>query len=184
MAKVPGPAPAAVKRRRNKDTLAPKKQGERRGVTAQVAPNPDWRQDIRNYFRAVLASGQSDWFENSDVMTLYLQCELLDRVLRGSRTVPVYKEEKTDEGKYIPILDEDGELIPELDEFGEPLRRTIGNINGQALRPILDMSQDLLVTEGARRKLRIDLGLPEDDSEPIEKAIVAKQRESLAAVKV
>src|SRR5690606_2587204 len=102
--KVSGPVPEPVKRRRNKDELAPVPQGTRRGITvAQPQPSPHWRMDIRNYFRAMLNSGQVDWYENSDLMVLTLQCELLDRVLRQSRLVPVYEEEKDPEsGNWIP----------------------------------------------------------------------------------
>lgn len=182
MSKVPGPPPSAVRRRRNRDELAPQRHGTRRGVTVPVGADPSWRKDVRAYYDAAMNSGQSDWMENSDVMTLWMQCVLLDRVLRGGRLVPVYKEERDSEGKYHAILDEDGDPIPELDEFGEQQMRAVGGLNGQALKAVLDMGQDLLTTEGARRKLRIDLGLPVDDSEPIEKAIVARQRAELHKV--
>src|SRR5690606_22725379 len=134
-------------------------QGTRRGITVQKPqPSPHWRQDIRNYFNATLASGAADWYENSDLMWLTIQCELLDRVLRGSRLVPVFKQQANENGDWVPVLDEDGQPVPEVDEFGEPEMRVIGSINGQALRSILDMGSELLVTEGSRRRLRIDLG--------------------------
>src|SRR5699024_7258429 len=80
MAKVTGPVPEAVKRRRNKDDLAPVPQGTRRGITVhKPQPSPHWRMDIRNYFSAVRASGAADWYENSDLLWLTLQCEMLDR---------------------------------------------------------------------------------------------------------
>lgn len=182
MSKIPGPPPSPVRRRRNADAKAPVPQGTRRGVTVAVGADPTWRKDVRAYYDAALHSGQADWMESSDVMSLWMQCLLLDRILRGSRLVPVFQEEKNSEGKWVPILGEDGEPIPELDEFGEPQMRTVGSINGQALRSVLDMSQDLLLTEGARRKLRIDLGMPESDEEPRHKAIVAKQRADLHKV--
>ena len=145
-------------------------------------PSPHWRMDVRNYFNAVLNSGQADWYENSDLMMLTLQCEMLDKVLRGSRTVPLYERTKNEDGKYVPVLDEDGDPIPVMDDFGEPAMRVIGNINGQALKSILDISSELMVTEGSRRRLRIDLGMPADDSEPAHKAIVAEQRAALHRV--
>lgn len=181
--KTPGPVPQAVRRRRNKDDLAPVKQGTRRGITVEKPqPSPHWRLDVRNYFNSVLASAAADWYENSDLMWLTVHCELLDRILRGGRYVPVFQEEKNAEGKWVPILDEDGNPIPELDEFGEPQMRMVGNVNGQALRSVLDMGTELLVTEGSRRRLRIDLANPEPDEEPRHKAIVAKQREDLHKV--
>lgn len=184
MAKVPGPPPEFVRRRRNKDEV-PRANGERRGLTSEkpLTADPNWRIDVRNYFNAALHSGQSDFYENSDVMTLWVQCELLDRVLRQSRTVPLYKREQGDDGEWHDVLDEDGNPVPELDSFGEPDRRTVGNINGQALKAILDMGQDLLVTEGARRRLRIDLGYPKTDEEDPSDRLVEKQRSSLAVVK-
>lgn len=175
-----GPVPQAVRRRRNADELKPIPQGTRRGISIKnPQPSPHWRMDVQNYYRAVLASAAADWYEDSDLMMLTLQAELLDRVLRGARTVPVYKEVVDAEGNYVPVLDEDGEPIPELDDFGMPERRLLGSINGQALKSILDLSSELLVTEGSRRRLRIDLAAPQDDSEPAHKAIIAKQREDL-----
>lgn len=183
MAKTSGPVPNAVKRRRNKDELAPIKQGQRRGITIeQPQPSSHWRVDVRNYFSAVLGSASSAWYENSDLMYLTLQCELLDRVLRGGRYVPVYREERDSEGKFVPVFDEDGNPEPLLDEYGEPEMRMIGGLNGQALKSILDMGSELLVTEGSRRRLRIDLANPESDEEPRHKAIIAKQREDLHKV--
>lgn len=187
MAKTSGPVPQAVKRRRNADSLAPQRQGVRRGIAQSVAPKPEWRVDVRNYFNAALNSGQADWYEPSDVMSLYMQCELLDRVLRGARTELVYEtveeEYQDNDGewktRYRPVLDEEGNKIPRLDEYGEEERRLVGAVNGQALKAVLDMGQDLLVTEGARRRLRIDLGMPDSGEEPPEKAIIAQQRASL-----
>lgn len=181
--KVSGPVPSPVKRRRNKDELAPIKQGTRRGITVDAPqPSPHWRMDVRNYFNSVLSSAAADWYENSDLMWLTVHCELLDRILRGGRYVPVFQEEKNSEGAWVPVLDEDGQPVPELDEFGEPQMRLVGSVNGQALRSVLDMGTELLVTEGSRRRLRIDLANPESDEEPRHKAIVAKQRADLHKV--
>lgn len=183
MARVSGPVPEPVKRRRNKDELAPVPQGTRRGITVhKPQPSPHWRQDIRNYFNAVLASGAADWYENSDLMWLTLQCEMLDRVLRGSRLVPVYKQQMGDNGDWVPVLDEDGQPVPEVDEFGEPEMRVVGGLNGQALRSILDMGSELLVTEGARRRLRIDLGIPQEAEEDEAARLVAEQRKRAGKV--
>lgn len=183
MAKTPGPVREAVRRRRNKDDLAPIPQGTRRGITIeQPQPSPHWRQDVRNYYRGVLSSASADWYENGDLMLLTLQCEMLDKVLRGARLVPVYQTEMNDKGNWVPVLDDEGNPIPELDPFGEPEMRVIGSVNGQALRSVLDLSSELLVSEGSRRRLRIDLAAPSTDEELEHKAIVAKQRENLHKV--
>ena len=183
MAKVSGPVPEAVKRRRNKDELAPVPQGTRRGITVhRPQPSPHWRADVRNYFNSVLASGAAAWYENSDLMWLTLQCEMLDKVLRGSRLVPVYQTEMNDKGDWVPVLDKDGEPIPELDAFGEPEMRVIGGLNGQALKAVLDMGSELLVTEGSRRRLRIDLGMPSTEEEDEAARIVADQRKRVGKV--
>lgn len=174
MARMSGRIPEAVKRRRNKDIME-RLHGERRGVQARLAANPEWGYVVRKYFESCFHSGQFDFYENSDVMTLYMQCELLDRILRGSRIVSVYKTD----AEGVALKDEDGNPIPEIDEYGEPMKRTIGNVNGQALKSVLDMGQDLLVTEGARRKLRIDLGMPEEDKNETARSIVERQRASL-----
>lgn len=179
MAKVPGPPPNPIKRRRNADTLTPTRQGVRRGITVeQPQPNPEWSVPVRNYFRATLESGQSAWLENSDLATLTIQCILLDRIIRGSRTVVMYERD----GEGNDVIDEDGNKVPMLDEFDEPQRMTVGSVNGQALKTVIDMGADLLVSEGARRKLRIDLANPESDEEPAHKAIIAQQRADLHKV--
>lgn len=179
MAKTPGPVPNAVKRRRNKDELAPMQQGTRRGITIeQPQPNPEWSVPVRNYFRAVLNSGQSDWLENSDLAVLTLQCVLLDRILRGSRTVVMYERDE----KGNDVLDEDGNPVPMRDEYGEVQRMTIGSVNGQALKAALDLSASLLATEGDRRKLRIDLGMPVEDEVDQAALIAAEQRKTVGKV--
>lgn len=191
MAKVPGPISQPIRRRRNADELKPIPQGQRRGITVnQPQPSAHWHTIVRNYFTATLNSGQVDWYENSDLMTLTVQCELLDRIFRGSRTELVWETEEVEyedkdgrfQTRYVPVLDEEGNRIPLVDQFGEQERRLIGSINGQALKAVLDMGSELLVTEGARRRLRIDLGTPQDDAEPAHKAIIAKQREDLQQV--
>lgn len=190
-AKSNGPIPQPVKRRRNADELKPIPQGERRGITVQQPqPSPQWHVIVRNYFTSMLNSGQCDWYENSDLMVLTVQCELLDRIFRGSRTELVWETEEVEyedkdgrfQTRYVPVLDEGGNKIPLLDQYGEQERRLIGSVNGQALKAVLDMSSELLATEGARRRLRIDLGMPQDNSEPAHKAIIAKQREDLQTV--
>ena len=180
--KTPGPVPNAIRRRRNLDEKAPTVQGERRGIKTRVDPHPDWRSDVRSFFNACMNSGQRDFYESSDQMMLYIMCDMLDKVLRGARTVPVYKEEKTPKGKWVPVLDEDGNPIPETDEFGEPARRTVGSINGQALKAILDLQSSLLITEGERRRLRIDLGMPSTEEEDEAARIVADQRKRVGKV--
>lgn len=191
MAKVTGPVPNAVKRRRNADELAPVPQGTRRGITIHNAqPSPHWRVDVRNYFRAVLNSGAADWYEDSDLLYLTMQAELLDRVLRGSRTEIVYEtteEQYQDQNgvwqtRYKPVIGEDGNKVERLDEFGEVERRLVGSLNGQALKAVLDMGSELLVTEGARRRLRIDLGMPQSAEEDEAARIVADQRKRVGKV--
>lgn len=189
--KASGPIPEAVKRRRNADELKPIAQGTRRGVTIRNAqPSPHWRQDVRNYFNSALHSGQYDWWENSDLMTWVVHCELLDRVLRGSRTEEVFETDEVDyedkdgrwQTRYVTRLDEDGNPIPKLDEYGEQERRLIGSVNGQALKAVLDMGSELLITEGSRRRLRIDLGTPSTDEEDEAARIVADQRKRVGKV--
>lgn len=191
MAKVSGPIPEPVRRRRNADELAPTRQGQRRGITVkQPQPSQHWRTDVRNYFRSMLNSGQTDWYENSDLMVLTLQCELLDRILRGSRTELVYETDEVDyedkdgrwQTRYVTRLDEDGNKIVRMDEYGEPERRLIGSINGQALKSVLDLSTELLGTEGSRRRLRIDLAKPGEEGEDEAAKIVAEQRAAVGKV--
>ena len=181
MAKTPGPVPApeGARRRRNKPEIGVAK-GTRRGRKAQrPTPKKHWRKDVRDYFASHFVSGQSDFYEQSDVMALTIHCELLDRVLRQSWTYPVF--ERDDDGNLV--YDADGNKIPVLDENGEQRFGVAGKLNGQSLKAILDQTQDLLTTEGARRRLKIDLGMPSDDSEAPEERLIAQQRVSFAAAK-
>src|SRR5699024_12428211 len=98
----PRAARGTAARRGNKDERAPVHPGSRRGITSeQPQPNPEWSVTVRNYFRAVLNSGQSDWLENSDLAVLTLQCVLLDRILRGSRTVVMYERDEKGDRKSV-----------------------------------------------------------------------------------
>ena len=89
--------------------------------------------------------------------------------------------ERDDDGNLV--YDADGNKIPVLDENGEQRFGVAGKLNGQSLKAILDQTQDLLTTEGARRRLKIDLGMPSDDSEAPEERLIAQQRVSFAAAK-
>lgn len=182
MGKVPGPVPEPVRRRRNADELKPVVQGSRRGKPTNIGPDPSWPTPIRNYFNAAMNSGQSDWLEPSDVMALYVHAEFGARIWNQSRLVPVYKEAKDDKGNWVPVLDEDGDPIPELDKWGEPMMRTVGSVSGQTLKAWTDQAADLLITEGARRKLRIDLAQPQEDEEDEAAKIVAAQRKRAGKV--
>ena len=59
---------------------------------------------------------------------------------------------------------------------------TIGSVNGQALKAALDLSASLLATEGDRRKLRIDLGMPVEDEVDQAALIAAEQRKTVGKV--
>lgn len=181
MAKSTGRVPKApgTTRRRNKPTI-PVIKGERRGRKVNnPKPKREWRKDVRDYFSAHFISGQSDFYEQSDVAALTIQCELLDRVLRDARTVVMYERDPL---TGQDLLDDDGNKIPLLDEYGEPQRMVLGKVNGMALKSVLDMGQDLLTTEGARRRLRIDLAQPVSDEESPEEQLIAQQKATFASV--
>ncbi len=182
MGKIPGPVPQPVRRRRNKPEGLEPARGTRRGITINTSPHPDWRTDVKNMYMAALSSAQADFWEDSDVMQLWMYCVLMDRILRQSRLVPVYKQAKNDNGDWVPVLDEEGQPIPEVDEWGKPEMMVVGQVNGQALKAVLDQSENLLLTEGARRKLRIDLGQPAEEEEDEAAKIVAAQRKRAGKV--
>lgn len=182
MGKVTGPVPQAVRRRRNKPEGLEPAKGTRRGITINTSPHPDWRTDVKNMYMAALSSAQADFWEDSDVMQLWMYCVFMDRILRQSRLVPVYKTHKNAEGDWVPILDEEGQPIPEMDDWGKPEMQVLGSVNGQALKAVFDQSENLLLTEGARRKLRIDLGVPITEEEDEAAAIVARQRAQVGKV--
>lgn len=148
-----GPVP-----NRSEDLARPRSRrgGDQQDVTRGVLrpvviPEPDenWHPIARMLWDSLAASGQSDFYQQSDWAMAYSLCEDLSR----------YKE---------PLVNRDGE---------EYFKRS-----GQMLQTIYSAMQDLLVTEGTRRRVRLELTAPEPEKDPASVAVMDDYRNGLGLV--
>lgn len=140
---MPGPVPKkdAERRRRNK---TPESKGSLSDIPAQVVnvdellvgeveiPEPDeaWHPIAKQMWEAQTKSGQVLWMEPSDWSMLYLVCESISRDLNPQ----------------VVGITEDGEVVKDT----IPLK-------GASLSSYLKAFEALLMAEGGRRRLRIEL---------------------------
>lgn len=129
-------------------------QAVKRGVArpvGQVEPDPEWHPVARMLWDGALTSGQSDFYQNSDYAVLYFLCGQLDSF---ARTKGYLAQRKTPSGEVV--IGEDGEPV----EYFVPPR-----LNAQLLSVMEKMMGNLLLTEGDRRRVRVELTEPEGQSE-------------------
>lgn len=140
---MPGPVPKkdAERRRRNK---TPESGGSTSAIPAEVVnvdellvgeveipvPDEDWHPIAKQIYEAQTKSGQVLWMEPSDWSMLYLLCESISRDL-NPQVVGI-----TEEGDVVK------DVIP---------------LKGASLSSYLKAFEALLMAEGGRRRLRIEL---------------------------
>lgn len=138
-----GPVPKkdAERRRRNK---TPESEGSLSAIPAQIVnvdellvgevevpqPDEDWHPIAIQIYQAQMKSGQVLWMEPSDWSMLYLICESISRDL-NPQVVGI-----TEEGDVVK------DVIP---------------LKGASLSGYLKAFEALLMAEGGRRRLRIEL---------------------------
>lgn len=143
MPALPGPPPKkdAERRRRNK---SPESTGSLSSIPAEVVnidellvgeveipvPDGDWHPIAIQLFESISKSGQVIWMEPSDWSVLYLLCESISRDLNPQ----------------VVGITEDGEVVKDT----IPLK-------GASLNAYLKAMASLMMLEGDRRKLRIEL---------------------------
>lgn len=115
-------------RRRKGSTEQETVIGERRDIEMTWEPDPEWHPIAQMIFNSAKSSGQSDFYQDSDYAMLYTLCE----------DISYYKTPKT-------WIDKDS---------GEERTQ---NRSGQMLQAILSNLASLLLTEGERRKVRLEL---------------------------
>lgn len=93
--------------------------------------NPDWEPVAKEIYLSSQESGQCTFYEPSDWAALYLACESLSRDLAP---------------QFVGIAEATGEVIRER----IPLK-------GASLNAYLKLFSQLMVTEGERRRLRLEL---------------------------
>jgi hypothetical protein len=131
----PPPKRDAERRRANEPALGAATVAE--GATEVPVPeaDPEWHQVARMWFESLAGSGQSVFYEPSDWATAYLIAEAISREL-GSQPVVVGS------GKDATV--EMHKLPPK----------------GASLAAWLKAMTSLMVTEGDRRRLRLELERP------------------------
>lgn len=140
---MPGPPPKkeAERRRRNKDDIPVEVVNLDEMLAGEVevpVADEDWHPIARSWYESLKSSGQALWYEPSDWMTAYLLAEVLDRWL------------KPQDIKVGQIGDEDGSVTYVFEQ-------KVIAMPGATLNSLLKGMSALMVTEGERRKLRIEL---------------------------
>lgn len=148
-----GPVP-----NRSNDLARPRerKGGENAAVTKGVLrpvtipdPDPTWHPIARMLWDSLVESGQSDFYQQSDWAFAFSLCEDLTR----------YKEP-------YKIDAETGEV-------------NYGKRSGQMLQTIYSAMERLLVTEGDRRRVRIELTEPAAEENPATLVMMDSYRDGL-----
>lgn len=146
---VPGagglPPKRSTQRRRTNSPPADKVE-----VTGEVKPpraSKDWHPVARRWFNSLKDSGQSQFYEPSDWAAAFLVAESLSRDLQP---------------QCIGVTEE-----------GEPVMRTVP-IKGASMSAYLKAMTSLLVTEGDRRRLRMEVERGAGDSGDAEVREVAR----------
>lgn len=140
---MPGPVPKkdAERRRRNK---SPESAGSLSAIPAEVVnvdeilageveipvADENWHPIARQVYEAQVASGQVIWMEPSDWAMLYLMCESISRDLNPQ----------------VVGITEEGEVVKDY----IPLK-------GASLSSYLKGFEALMMAEGGRRRLRVEL---------------------------
>lgn len=143
MGGIPGPPPKkdSERRRRNK---TPEKEGSLSAIPAEVVNidellvgevevpvmDEDWHPIAQLVYESVQRSGQVIWMEPSDWSVLYLMCESISRDLNPQ----------------VVGITEDGDVVKDI----IPLK-------GASLNAYTKTMASLMMLEGDRRKLRIEL---------------------------
>ena len=106
--------------------------GERRPVTWDLPADPDWHPIATQLYESVKTSGQSDFWQDSDWAIFYSLCEDISYYKTPSKATAINRK------------------TGEAHEYDKPR-------SGQMLQAIMSNLQDLLLTEGQRRRVRMEL---------------------------
>lgn len=132
---MPGPVPKkkAERRRRNKTEVETEVVNVDELLVGEVeipVPDEEWHAIARQLYDSVMRSGQVIWMEPSDWSALYLICESISRDLNPQ--------------------------VVGVTEEGEVVRAEIP-LKGASLSGYLKAMASLMMLEGDRRRLRIEL---------------------------
>ncbi|MCA6090956.1 hypothetical protein LE181_02045 [Streptomyces sp. SCA3-4] len=135
-----GPVPkrSVERRRRNKDVTEPVRAASAPGAVEWPEPEPSWHAIARDWYLSLGTSGQSQFYEPSDVATARYVAEAMSRNL--------------DTGRF----------------------------SAQLFAAVTSAMTELLTTEGARRRVRIELErAPAEQETPAGVTAIANYRAAL-----
>ncbi len=155
---MPGPIPnrSDQRRRTNKPEGVQVTKAEGAELVVKPDADPDWHPIAVRWFDSLKTSGQSAFYEDSDWATAYLIAESIDRELKDQ-----------------PIIMGAGETR-RIEWVKQP-------VSGTALAGWLKAMGSLLVTEGDRRRARLELERPTAEEVPADVDDLAEYRARLAA---
>lgn len=138
---------ARPRHRKGEAGAEPAARGTMRPVTI---PEPDqrWSAVTRMAYDALLTSGMADFYQDSDWAMAWIALTELD-----AYQTPAPVMEKGPDGKWQQVVDH---------ETGELQFYRHHKVNGQAFSAILTALQPLGMTEGDRRRMRIELDAPKE----------------------
>lgn len=164
-------------RERKGGNTAPVTHGEMLPVKIPATPK-DWHPIAKRLFNSAKTSGQRDFYQNSDWAMLYSLCDDLSR----------YKHEEDRAARMNARRDEWYELT-EDERIERGLNPDVppphGGKGGSAMKltATLNALTGLLITEGDRRRLRLELQQPQEETTPASVAAIDDYRARLGAVK-
>lgn len=128
-----GPVPKRSNQRRRRDSpdAIPLKTGAGDPDFQPDPANSKWHPVAKRWYESLARSGQSSFYEPSDWATAWMLAETMSRELRP---------------RYVGFNEKTGEVV----KVDMP-------ISGSSLTAILKGMNDLVITEGARRRMRIEL---------------------------
>lgn len=139
-----GPAPKRESQRRRANGKTTKKTAAKKAAAKKAAaqakpvtgelrtPDPDWHPVAVAWFEALEASGQSVFYQQSDWATARLVAEAMSRDLKPQ-----------------PVVTKDGDVV-----------QVTMPVKGASLAAYRSHMATLLVTEGDRRRVELELGRP------------------------
>lgn len=157
--------------RRNKAGADGITRGEARPVTVPRAGN-GWHPIAKRLFKSLGDSGQADFYQDSDWALAFSLCDDLSR----------YKHEEDRHLKMSKIADEWYSLTPEeREERGLGDRPPHVPKGGSAMKlvAIYAALDNLMVSEGARRRLRVELEAPAEEQVAAEVVVMDEYRQAL-----
>ena len=126
--------------------------GERRPVTWQLGADPEWHPIATMLYESAMTSGQTDFWQDTDWAIFYSLCEDISYYKSPSKATAVNRK------------------TGETSEYDKPR-------SGQMLQSIMSNLASLLLTEGERRRVRMELQKPPEQKADLKVVAMSKYRD-------